>query len=706
MSAVVAFAGRRLLAAGHRLAAYAVVPLAWVAQELARGTTPFGGFPWARLAFSQADSPLARIAAYLGAPGVTLAVAVVGTGPARRRDRDPAAPDDAASSLGPRRRRRSSRRCPPRSGCRPNGTRVTVALVQGDVPQAGLDFNAQRRAVLDNHVRGTLAAGRRGTCPTSASSSGRRTPPTSTRCATPTRRPRSSRRSRPSGRPSSSAPSSTSPPRRSPTPRCSTARPAWPPEAYVKLHPVPFAEYIPYRSFFRLFSNKVDLVRADFVAGHSIGGFKVSSSRGHLLGAPDDLLRGGLRRPRPQRRDLAGTPAEHPRRPDQQRDLRLHRRVGAAVRHLPDPRDRARPVRRPRLDGRGERLHRPGRLRLGRDPPVHRRPRSSGTRWSAPAETVSDRLGVIPEVVLCAALLVLVAAAHADLGRRTRVETSRAHAEQGRHSLPDRQRPTTRPRPCAAHPGRRAHPDVQRAGQPRTASSSGCGPRCPRSTSSSSTTARPTARACWPTRSRPRIPRSTSSTGRGSRASAPPTSRASSGRSTSGYDAVVEMDADGSHQPEHLPGPARRGRARPTSSSAPGGSAAAPSSTGPLTARPSAWAATSTRRSCSACRSTTRRPGSGSTGPTRCAGSGSGDVASQGYCFQVDLTWRAIRRGLTVVEVPITFVEREVGDSKMSRDIMLESLRRITTWGVGYRGGQARSAVSRLAHREPRWHRL
>ena len=50
------------------------------------------------------------------------------------------------------------------------------------------------------------------------------------------------------------------------------------------------------------------------------------------------------------------------------------------------------------------------------------------------------------------------------------------------------------------------------------------------------------------------------------------------------------------------------------------------------------------------------------------------DVASQGYCFQVDLTWRAVRPGLTVVEVPITFVEREVGDSKMSRDIMSESL--------------------------------
>ena len=76
-------------------------------------------------------------------------------------------------------------------------------------------------------------------------------------------------------------------------------------------------------------------------------------------------------------------------------------------------------------------------------------------------------------------------------------------------------------------------------------------------------------------------------------------------------------------------------------------------------------------------------------------------VASQGYCFQVDLAWRAIRSGLKVVEVPITFVERTIGDSKMSQDIVNESLRKITVWGARYRVGQLRS----LFHREPRWHR-
>jgi dolichol-phosphate mannosyltransferase len=77
-------------------------------------------------------------------------------------------------------------------------------------------------------------------------------------------------------------------------------------------------------------------------------------------------------------------------------------------------------------------------------------------------------------------------------------------------------------------------------------------------------------------------------------------------------------------------------------------------------------------------------------------------VASEGYCFQVDLTQRAVRLGLRVREVPITFVEREVGDSKMSGDIMRESLRRITAWGLEHRAAQLR----RLAAREPTWHRL
>ena len=60
----------------------------------------------------------------------------------------------------------------------------------------------------------------------------------------------------------------------------------------------------------------------------------------------------------------------------------------------------------------------------------------------------------------------------------------------------------------------------------------------------------------------------------------------------------------------------------------------------------------------------------------------SGSVASQGYCFQVDLAWQMWRAGHRVVEVPITFVERERGESKMSRAIVVEALWRVTVWGA------------------------
>jgi dolichol-phosphate mannosyltransferase len=61
------------------------------------------------------------------------------------------------------------------------------------------------------------------------------------------------------------------------------------------------------------------------------------------------------------------------------------------------------------------------------------------------------------------------------------------------------------------------------------------------------------------------------------------------------------------------------------------------------------------------------------------------DVDSQGYCFQLDLARRTIRAGLAVTEVPITFVERERGASKMSRSIVAEALWRVTVWGIATR---------------------
>jgi dolichol-phosphate mannosyltransferase len=72
-----------------------------------------------------------------------------------------------------------------------------------------------------------------------------------------------------------------------------------------------------------------------------------------------------------------------------------------------------------------------------------------------------------------------------------------------------------------------------------------------------------------------------------------------------------------------------------------------------------------------------------------------GNVASQGYCFQIDLAWRTVEAGFTVVEVPITFTEREIGVSKMSKDVVREALIRVTKWGLRRRYTQLRSLVRR-----------
>jgi dolichol-phosphate mannosyltransferase len=70
-------------------------------------------------------------------------------------------------------------------------------------------------------------------------------------------------------------------------------------------------------------------------------------------------------------------------------------------------------------------------------------------------------------------------------------------------------------------------------------------------------------------------------------------------------------------------------------------------------------------------------------------------VASQGYCFQVDLAWRAVLAGFRVVEVPITFADRERGESKMSGAVVREALWRVTDWGARHRVDQVRRALRR-----------
>lgn len=163
-----------------------------------------------------------------------------------------------------------------------------------------------------------------------------------------------------------------------------------------------------------------------------------------------------------------------------------------------------------------------------------------------------------------------------------------------------------------------------------------------------------------------------------------------------GYGVLVEMDADGSHQPEELPRllTALKGADLVLGSRwVPGG-------------RVVNWP--KHREMLSRGGSTYSRmllgvPIRDVTGGFRAfraetlQGLGLTEVASQGYCFQVDLARRAVEAGFHVVEVPITFVERELGDSKMSRDIVVEALWRVTAWGVGTRAG-------RLLGRKPPGH--
>ncbi|BAH48509.1 putative polyprenol-phosphate mannosyltransferase [Rhodococcus opacus B4] len=70
-------------------------------------------------------------------------------------------------------------------------------------------------------------------------------------------------------------------------------------------------------------------------------------------------------------------------------------------------------------------------------------------------------------------------------------------------------------------------------------------------------------------------------------------------------------------------------------------------------------------------------------------------VESHGYCFQVDLAWRAIQEGFTVREVPITFTEREIGESKMSGGIVREALLKVTQWGLRNRLARIKGVAAR-----------
>lgn len=168
-----------------------------------------------------------------------------------------------------------------------------------------------------------------------------------------------------------------------------------------------------------------------------------------------------------------------------------------------------------------------------------------------------------------------------------------------------------------------------------------------------------------------------------------------------GYDVLVEMDADGSHQPHHLHGilaALEHADVVIGSRWIRGGAV----ENWPLTRKALSVGGNLYTRLLLGMPVHDATAGFRAYRASALETIGLDRVASEGYCFQVDLTVRAVRASLTVTEVPITFIERELGASKMSPDIARESLRRITRWGLAHRAGQAQDL---FVGRE-RWHRL
>ncbi|OKI67412.1 apolipoprotein N-acyltransferase [Micromonospora sp. CB01531] len=264
----------------HRAAWPLLTGVLWVAQEALRDRTPFGGFPWGRLAFSQDTSPLLRLAALGGAPLVTCAVALAGgllVTAAWRDWRRPAGHWRPVAGLAAALAALLAAGSAVPVGVRGGGDTVTVAIVQGNVPRLGLDFNAQRQAVLNNHVDATLRLAQQVTAGT------QRRPdlvvwPENSSDIDPLRNPdaadRISQAADAIGAPILIGAVLLGPDAGQVRNAGLVWRPGTGPDLgqlYVKRHPVPFAEYVPLRKIARMVSDQVDRVRADFVPGAAPG---------------------------------------------------------------------------------------------------------------------------------------------------------------------------------------------------------------------------------------------------------------------------------------------------------------------------------------------------------------------------------------------------------------------------------------------------
>ncbi len=280
-------AGALIAAASRRLPMWpAWAAGAWMTGEALRARVPFGGFPWGAVAFSQPDGPLLPVASLLSATGLGFLVALSGFALAyliralvvRRVGRRSASVLGAAAMLV----------LPFVLGLAglatvQHGTDAptrTIAVIQGDVPRPGLEFNAERRAVLDMHAQRThelAAAVRAGTSPQPELVIW----PENSTDIDPYRNADANAVI------SSAAKDIGVPILVGAVVQADTPGEGYnmgivwdpvtgPGETYTKRHPLPFGEYMPYRSFFRIFSDKVDLVRGTFLPGDTPGNLEIA----------------------------------------------------------------------------------------------------------------------------------------------------------------------------------------------------------------------------------------------------------------------------------------------------------------------------------------------------------------------------------------------------------------------------------------------
>ena len=291
-AALTAPVGALVAAASRRLPLWPVWgAAAWITGEALRARVPFGGFPWGGVAFSQADGPLLPVAAVLGAPGLAFVTVLAGFAVAR------------LVAVLARRHGRNTTRRPVESASLiacglillPFGLGLagrpavqdgagypteTIAVIQGNVPRPGLEFNAERRAVLDLHAKQTrelAAAVAAGTAPRPALVIW----PENSTDIDPYRNADANAVISAAAR-DIGVPILVGAVVQTDTPGELYNRGiVWDPvtgpgQTYDKRHPLPFGEYMPYRSFFRLFSDKVDLQRGTFLPGDAPGNLDVA----------------------------------------------------------------------------------------------------------------------------------------------------------------------------------------------------------------------------------------------------------------------------------------------------------------------------------------------------------------------------------------------------------------------------------------------